>query len=449
MAVASVIKLSELEGAKRIDAELYSPEIVTYKRRLQNHPKLKDLIEKIFHPKEIQRIYSETGFQFVLAQNVKNILMSFEEKAYISSDRAVLIQDNILRDGDCLIVRSGANYGDSSVYTSLDPKPAYASADVIVIRPKDLPGEFLTVFLNTEVGRLLLKNLGYGAGQPHIRPQEIKHLPIFRPQAKVIKEITNSVNEANRLNKEAEKYYSQAETLLLEELGLKDFKPKYEKTYTANLSYAFSAYRIDAEYFQPAYEEIIEYLKQRFKTEKLKNIVRFINHGKQPYYVEDGEIPVLIQKHLASQLLSLYSEIINMPDTPRTDRSFINQYPEYCLKFGDVLFYSVGAYLGRTNVVLEDFEAVPASFITLIRTKPEICVPDYLALFLNSRIGQLQSERWKSASAQQYIYPKEIKEFVIPILPIEISAKNRFISPAIARSKKESDSAFGRSKKAG
>jgi len=149
----------------------------------------------------------------------------------------------------------------------------------------------------------------------------------------------------------------------------------------------------------------------------LKNVVSFINHGKQPYYVENGEVPVLIQKHLGSHLLRLYSEIINMPDTPKTDKNFIKNYPEYQIRPFDVLFYSVGAYLGRTNVVLENFEAVPASFITLIRTKQEICDPIYLALFLNSELGQLQSSKWKSASAQQYIYPKEIKKFIIPLLP--------------------------------
>ena len=36
---------------------------------------------------------------------------------------------------------------------------------------------------------------------------------------------------------------------------------------------------------------------------------------------------------------------------------------------------------------------------------------------LNSIVGQLQSEKWQSATAQQYIYPKDIKNFKIPILP--------------------------------
>jgi hypothetical protein len=72
---------------------------------------------------------------------------------------------------------------------------------------------------------------------------------------------TLSINAINQF-RNSENLYSQAETLLLEELGFKDLKPKYEKTYTAKLSDAFSAHRIDAEYFQPAYEEVIEKIKQ-------------------------------------------------------------------------------------------------------------------------------------------------------------------------------------------
>ncbi len=70
--------------------------------------------------------------------------------------------------------------------------------------------------------------------------------------------------------KQSQSLYSQAENLLLEELGLKDFKPQYKKTYTAKLSDTFSAHRIDAEYFQPAYEEVIENIKVK-TTIRAKN----------------------------------------------------------------------------------------------------------------------------------------------------------------------------------
>jgi restriction endonuclease S subunit len=420
MAVFSIIKLSELEGAKRIDAEYYKPEYLEVKQKLlqTKFVYFRDLVKEIIHPKEIKREYEEEkqDYLFLLAQNVRPLMLDLSEKKYISEEKAKQMLKNLLEKGDILFVRSG-NVGDLTVYTG-EPNKCIASADLLVAKVIFRHPYYIGVFLNTFWGRKILLRGIYSGLQPHIAPTYIKQIPIPIFSEDLMANIDNLFLQAQDLLKQSQNLYSQAENLLLEELGLKDFKLRYKKTYTAKLSDTFSAHRIDAEYFQPAYEEVIEKIKVKIKVEKLKNFVSFINHGKQPYYVENGDVPILIQKHLGSQLLSLYSEIVNMSDTPRTDREFIKNYPEYLIKPFDVLFYSVGAYLGRTNVVLENFEAVPASFITLIRTKQEVCNPVYLALFLNSKIGQLQSSRWKSASAQQYIYPKEIKEFIIPLLPL-------------------------------
>jgi len=423
MAVFSIVKLSELEGAKRLDAEYYKPEYLKVKQKLlqTKFVYFRDLVKEIIHPKEIKREYEEEkqDYLFLLAQNVRPLMLDLSEKKFISEEMAKLMPKNLLEKGDILFIRTGA-VGDSTVYTGEPPK-VIASAHILIAKPNfRVSPYYLAVFFNTSFGKNLIIRGTYGALQPEIAPNYIKNLPVPIFSRDLIIKIEKLFLKSQDLLQESQNLYSQAESLLLEELGLKDFKPKYEKTYTDKLSDAFSAHRIDAEYFQPAYEEVIKLLMKKVKVEKLKNVVSFISHGKQPYYVENGDIPVLIQKHLGSQLLSLYSEIVNMPDTPRTDREFVKKYPEYLIKPFDVLFYSVGAYLGRANVVLENFEAVPASFITLIRTKQEVCNPVYLALFLNSKIGQLQSSRWKSASAQQYIYPKEIKEFIIPILPLEI-----------------------------
>ena len=47
--------------------------------------------------------------------------------------------------------------------------------------------------------------------------------------------------------------YSQAENLLLEELGLKDYKSENELWSVVNLSEVKNANRMDAEYFQSKY----------------------------------------------------------------------------------------------------------------------------------------------------------------------------------------------------
>jgi len=424
MAVYSIIKLSELEGAKRIDPEFYHPEKIISKKALDKVGirRIKDCfynVRQIFDPQKHN--LNDTAYVFDLS-DIKSFFLSDGKIALSSED--VGSAKKMFSKNDVLISRLRPYLKEVS-FVGFNGKAKLASTEFIVLRQKDkdyYPEVLFSFLISHHVQNILLWSIA-GTEHPRFHDSYLLNLKLPNIPIEFQNKIKELVKEAWKFFLTSQSLYSQAENLLLEELGLKDFKPRYQKTYTAKLSDAFSAHRIDAEYFQPAYEEVVEGLKKRIKVEKLKNVVSFINHGKQPYYVENGDIPVLIQKHLGSQLLSSYSEIINMPDTPKTDRNFIKNYPEYLIKPFDVLFYSVGAYLGRTNVVLENFEAVPASFITLIRTKKEICNPIYLALFLNSEIGQLQSTKWKSASAQQYIYPKEIREFVIPILPLSTQQK--------------------------
>ncbi|MGC8651570.1 MAG: restriction endonuclease subunit S [Minisyncoccia bacterium] len=420
MAVFSIIKLSELEGAKRISAEFYQPHFLKIKETLLNcgAKSLENYLSLLYrYPTFYNLEYHKEGVLVLKGEDItQHGFIQNQSQDYIAVSDASRFPKTILEENDLIFSVRGF-VGKVGI---IDTKyvGSIISANLIRAKIHGLSPYFVWVFLNSKYGNFQLNRIKMITSQETILADDIRGILVPLLTENFQKQIESLSKSAIERIRNSETLYSQAETLLLEELDLKDFKPRYQKTYTANLSSAFSAHRIDAEYFQPAYEEVINLLKKKVKVEKLKNIVSFIDHGKQPYYVENGDIPVLIQKHLGFQLLSLYSEIINMPDTPRTDRNFVRRYPDYLIKPYDVLFYSVGAYLGRTNVVLENFEAVPASFITLIRTQQEICNPVYLSLFLNSEIGKLQSSRWKSASAQQYIYPKEIKEFIIPILPL-------------------------------
>ncbi|MCR4434094.1 MAG: restriction endonuclease subunit S [Caldiserica bacterium] len=425
MAVFSIIKLSELEGARRIDAEYYKPEYLNLISKLKNQKSkpLNGFLKLLYrYPTFYNLEYYKEGVLVLKGEDItKEGFIQNQSQDFISIEDAKRFSKTILKEGD--LIFSVRGYVGKVGVVDKKYEGSIISANLIRAVVKNVSLYFLWVYLNSNYGIKQIDRVKMITAQETIIAGDVKNLLVPIIDKKVEIEIEKLAKKAIGEIRKSEIIYCQAENLLLEELGLKDYKPQYKKTYTATLSNAFSAQRIDAEYFQPAYEEVIKHFENNFKTKNLGEISIFINHGKQPYYVENGEVPILIQKHLGSQLLSLFSEIINMPDTPKTDRRFIDQYPEYRLRAGDVLFYSVGAYLGRTNMVLENFEAVPASFITLIRTKQEICNPIYLALFLNSKIGQLQSEKWKSASAQQYIYPKEIKKFIIPLLPPETQQK--------------------------
>ena len=86
-------------------------------------------------------------------------------------------------------------------------------------------------------------------------------------------------------------FYSQAENLLLEELGLKDFKNEESLFSIINLSEIKVVKRMDAEYFQPKYAIIEEKIKKHnaHKLGDLVSLKKGIEVGAEEYQ-EEGKV---------------------------------------------------------------------------------------------------------------------------------------------------------------
>jgi len=290
----SIIQKSQLEGALRLDAEYYQPEYLNLISKLKSQKSkvfFGELIEKITHPKEIKREYSGRGYIFLLAQNIRPGFLDFSEKRYFPEEVAKTIPQNLLKKGDILFVRTGA-VGDVAVYFG-KPEKVLASAHVLIARPNfKVSPYYLMIFFNTKVGRNLIIRGTYGALQPEITPNYLKRIlvPIFNK--KFEKEIEQMVFNSNELLKQSENFYSKAENLLLEELGLKDFKPKEELFYIVNLFKVKSAHRADAEYFQPKYEEVIRKLTKKAEVKPFLNFILKFQKGIEvgsENYQEEGK----------------------------------------------------------------------------------------------------------------------------------------------------------------
>ena len=417
MAVCSIVKLSELEGAKRIDAEYYKPEYLKVKQKLlqTNFVYFKDLVKEIIHPKEIKREYEEEkqDYLFLLAQNVRPLMLDLSEKKYISEEKAKQMPKNLLRKGDILFIRTGA-VGDSTVYTGEPPK-VIASAHILIAKPNfTVSPYYLAVFFNTSLGKNLIIRGTYGALQPEIAPNYIKNLPVPIFSKDLIIKIEKSFLKSQVLLQESQNLYSQAENLLLEELGLKDFKPKYKKTYNAKLSDAFSAHRIDAEYFQPAYEEIIEKLKEKnIRLEPLRKLILGIQKGIEPgseNYRDEGKPFIRVsnlsihgfvdrdQKYLSEELYQILKET-------------------YEPKPGDLLI-TKDATPGIAYVVKEQIEGIISSGILKLQINQNEINKEYLALCINSIIGKMQIEKDRGGSVIIHWKPEQVKKLKIPILPL-------------------------------
>lgn len=432
----SIVNVSELEGELRIDAEYYKPRYLKIESKiLKRGSKFFCLKPVIIHPSEIKRIYisNKEGIEMIMAQNIRNNELDFSQKFIMPKTVRGQLKKNKLTKFDILMTRTGANYGQTAPY--LEENEMYASADCLIIRVKEINPLFVSTYFNTTYGQVLVKRIAYGLAQPHIAPVGVKMIAVPIPSEIFQKFIEKLVLKAYEERQKAEQLYKQTEEILLEELGLKNWKPKTKKIKIGGqefeeeknisirmLSDVIKVDRLDAEYWEPKYDEI-EKIVKNYKNgwDYLNNLVRFIDHGKQPPYDENGEFYVFSQKYITEHGINYY--FYEDKEIKRTSKNFVLKNRKYLMEKGKVVHYSVGANIGRAACVLKDLKAIPGSFITIMEPIKKKINSETLAMLLNSIVGRYQTYKNKSATAQQYIYPKDIKKFIIPLIDPQTQQK--------------------------
>jgi len=217
------------------------------------------------------------------------------------------------------------------------------------------------------------------------------------------------------LRSESELFYKQAENLLLGELGLKDFDFEKISSSIVNFSDILEARRMDAEYFQPKYEKLISKIESQNhkRLGDLVSVKKGVEIGAEQYQDEGKpfirvssmgkfEINDGNQKYLSEKL---YEELKN------------NFQPQV----GEILL-TKDATPGIAYVLKENIEGIISGGTLRLKLKEKI-EAEYLALCLNSIIGQMQAERDAGGSVIAHWKPEQIKNVVIPILPSETQQK--------------------------
>lgn len=290
------LKLSEMlhdnEGF-RWDSEFFKKEYLAALRTVEkpNSQCLRDAAGRIIHPIEIVREYCEEGIQIVLAQNVRDNLFDFTNKAFMAASKEAELSENLVVFDDVVMTRSGANFGQTACYKSRSR--VFACADVLVIKRKQIPGGYLSTFFNTCYGRLLLDRGSYGMAQPHIAPPYLRGLPIPRfaeLETRIDELVQQSVSKFN----ECDRTLQATSDLLFASLGLASWQPNDSPTCTRSARDVFAAGRFDADYFRPRYQSLLTLLRRQGKT--LRDVARlredvFTPQPGQPFhYIEIGDL---------------------------------------------------------------------------------------------------------------------------------------------------------------
>jgi restriction endonuclease S subunit len=408
MAVWSSISKKEVAEWHRMDAEFWRPEYIAIFRSLLQRTDTfvlgkvtKRMRKGIFDIPADE--YVEQGIPFLRVSNVKPVLLNLNNLAYVSDARNERESKTCFRRGDVVLNKTG-DIGAAVINLPV----CNISQDLIgleIREKKSFNGFYLAAFLNTTYGQMQLRRWFQGQVQMHLALSDARKILVPFPSEERQGEIEQVILSVERENQEAERLYTQAEELVLKEVRFDRVELNWAPGYVVSAKEARDVNRVDAEHFQPKYGRLLAHIEKTSKAVKLNSIAPKPHRGAQPRYVEGGEVLVVNSQHLGRHL-------VNAEGCERTDERDYNNKPKASLRKNDVLIYATGAYVGRTNVWLEEAKAMASNHVTIVRPKKE-CDPRYLAVFLNSPLGIMQADSWATGSAQRELYPQEISRFTV------------------------------------
>ena len=397
----------------RLDAEFFHPDYLKIQHQLEeiSSHRLRDFQVKIKHPKEIKRNYVDNGVLLLRGQNVRPLSIDLTSNpVYISEEDAERLKENTIRYKNILIMRSGANVGQCAIY--LENNNALSMSDTLIIQSGNLNPFFLTIFLNTKYGKALIERGKYGSAQPHIAPPFLYQIPMpvwdDLPFA-----IEKTYLQSKDLTELSKARYIEAQTLLLAELGLADWQPKQRLTFVKNFSDTQHAERIDADYFQPKYDEIVNTIKRYSGGwDTLGNLCSTKRGSliKDSFYDQKVGKPYIRGGDFSGGLLADDKLVFISPEFNQTNETQVYE--------NDIVFSLIGS-VGETALVTGEFAG---AFISNNTGKIECNSPVFsvtLQVLLASTIGKLYFEKYKTQTAQPKISDKDLHNFVIPIFTEE------------------------------
>lgn len=372
------MKLSKIEGVKRFDACRYRTSFLKLEKDMKKITIIRKLgylvVESVrtgYVPRDRDIYQDDKRIHFLKTDNLREGVIDFENSDFLPARS--LSESDYLKFKNVTVTISGAHYdiiGRAAIFLDYHPQ-SVTNQNIAVIKTDEnlLNSFYLTVFLNSKYGREQLWMLSRQTEQFNLSCREVEELLIPLFDADFQQEIEALAKNSFDLIEKAKSLYSQAEKLLLEKLGLKGFQEKYELSYTANLSKAFGVHRIDAEYFQTTYDSFMECLKEHSKITKLKELILDFQKLKTLYESKVGDF--LLTKDV-------------MP--------------------------------GIAYVAKEPIEGIAAGSILILKIDENKINKEYLALCINSIIGNLQIEREGGGSAITHWRPRQIKNLQVPVL---------------------------------
>jgi len=414
MITYSIIQKSKLKSGHRLDAEYYQPEYLAVEQKLdlRKTVTINDISESVVNFGAYSLcnyiVWRESGVPYLNVENIKDGYIDLEGVKFIDDEINEILKKSKVKEGQVVITMAGT-IGNSAVAHKIPPKINSNQATAKITLKEGFSPYYIAAFLNSYYGRKQTEREIVSSVQPNIFLWQIKNFKVPIIQKYKEKEIEDTYIIGLDTFEKSKVFYSQAEDLLLEELGLKDFKPTEELSYIVNLSEVKSAHRADAEYFHPKYEKII----QKIKMQNLKVLGDLVSlkKGFEPgseEYQNEGKLFIRVSNISKHGLIDKDQKYLS-------DGLYQKLKKDFEPRPGEILL-TKDANPGIAYVLKESLEGIIAGGVIRLKPKEDI-EAEYLALCINSIIGQMQIDRDAGGSVIVHWKPEQIRKLQVPILP--------------------------------
>lgn len=284
----SVVNIKKVQEHKdfRIDPEYYKPEFKNFFDKVKDFKRLGSYVKSgyrvVYENTEILNVEKEEGNNFTFFLQASDVLtpeINQDRMGVVSNKDWERYKKGRIKAGELLIEVKGKAEKVAIVPKNFPEKTLVSgSLYKMELKENQIP-EYILTFLLCKYGNAFKERCKSNLLISFINKDELYNIPIPSFLDDFRKNIANLVNKSFDLSNESKSLHSEAENLLLEELGLKDWKSKHQLSYIKNYSDTQKAERFDAEYFQPQYDEILNKVqiynqKQGINKEVILNLYK-------------------------------------------------------------------------------------------------------------------------------------------------------------------------------
>lgn len=404
----SIVWLSEMKKAGfRIDADYWRPDFIQNAALVSAEHRIRDFVAP--NIRNIKSTPIDRDFDYLEIANIATDLCAYETKPVLRGeepDRA----HYILEPGDVAVstVRPNRNAVAFVVEEGI-----IGSSGLAVLRAAGIAPEYLFAFCKTNYFVKCLVRASKATMYPAVSNADVLDTPLFVPSPQFAALIADLVKDALLSIDIAKEVYSQAETQLLAEVGLIEWQPEHRLTFIMNYSEMKKAGRMDAEYFQPKYGEIVDAIKgYPGGWDTLGNLATL---KAQNYLPESGRE-------------YRYIELANIGNSGEVTDCMLEQGQDLPSRArrrvaaGDVIVSSIEGSLESVALIDREYDQSLCSTGFHVVNSAKLNSETLLVL-LKSPVGQLQLKRGCSGTILSGINRDEFSKITLPLIAPETQAK--------------------------